>query len=557
MLASRLSESQDKSVLLIEAGPDAPAGEEHPDICDPFPRSLGNPKFRWSNLSAEIGADRGDGAPRVSGPCVQGYGVGGSSNINGMLAYRGTPGDFEEWVTLGASGWGWQDVLPYFNKLERDLDFSNPLHGKTGPMPIRRIAPGEWAPFSKAMGAAAVRRGYSLIEDCNADFRDGVSSSPISSLPERRVSASMAYLTKSVRARPNLAILANALVERLEFCDSRVSGVIASTPTGKRRFRSHETIVSCGGLQSPAVLMRSGIGPAEKLRELGIQVLQDLPGVGRNLRNKPKVDIAVHLKYASQQSSSQRALGQNFLRYSSSIPGCIQHDMSIKFVNKAAWHPLGRRVGGITVCLHQPYSIGRVELASADPAVGPTIRFNVLSDARDFDRLAQGLKMGFELLNDQEVVPLRNQVFLPQAKIVGHLNNPTPLNWLKAWLLSSFMRSAALRRVMLNKLTLDPLKLQDDEAALREIVRRHVGLGWHVCGTCKMGSDSDPMAVLDPQCRVRGVDGLRVIDASIYPTAAGEQGMHISVLMVAEKMADAIKAAWRSASAIAAPGIVA
>jgi 5-(hydroxymethyl)furfural/furfural oxidase len=110
---------------------------------------------------------------------------------------------------------------------------------------------------------------------------------------------------------------------------------------------------------------------------------------------------------------------------------------------------------------------------------------------------------------------------------------------------------------MLNKLTLDPLKLQDDEAALREIVRRHVGLGWHVCGTCKMGSDSDPMAVLDPQCRVRGVDGLRVIDASIYPTAAGEQGMHISVLMVAEKMADAIKAAWRSASAIAAPGIVA
>jgi len=447
-------------------------------------------------------------------------------------------------------------VLPYFNKLERDLDFSNSLHGDRGPIPIRRVAPGEWAPFSKAMGAAALRRGYSLIEDCNADFRDGVSSSPISSLPERRVSASMAYLTKSVRSRPTLTILANALVERLEIRDSRVSGVMASTPTGKRRFRSHETIVSCGGLQSPAVLMRSGIGPAAKLHGLGIQVMRDLPGVGRNLRNKPKIDIAVHLKNASQQPLSQRALGQNFLRYSSSIPGCSQHDMSIKFVNKAAWHPLGRRVGGITVCLHQPYSIGSVELASADPAVGPTIRFNVLSDARDFDRLVEGLKIGCELLNDQEVIAQRNEVFLPQAKIVGRLNKPTRSNWLKGWLVSLLLRSPALRRVMLRKLTLNPLKLQDNAAALRDIVRRHVGLGWHVCGTCKMGSDSDPMAVLDPQCRVRGVGGLRVIDASIYPTAAGEQGMHISVLMVAEKMADVIKAAWRGATAtVPASGI--
>jgi 5-(hydroxymethyl)furfural/furfural oxidase len=293
--------------------------------------------------------------------------------------------------------------------------------------------------------------------------------------------------------------------------------------------------------------MRSGIGPADKLRALGIEVIQDLPGIGGNLRNKPKVDIAVHLRAASTQSPNQRGLGQNFLRYTSSVLDCSQHDMSIKFVNKTAWHPLGRRIGGITVCLHQPYSIGSVELASADPTVGPVIRFNVLSDPRDFERLVEGLRIGFDLLSDREVVKLCNEVFLPSGKIVARLNNPTRRSYFQACLLSSLMSSRVLRRAMLKRVTLDLDALLKDNEALRGIVRRHVGLGWHVCGTCKMGADADPMAVLNPQCRVRGVAGLRVVDASIYPTSAGEQGMHISVLMVAEKMADVIKAQWAEA----------
>jgi len=545
VLAGRLSENTDKKILVLEAGPDAPPGHEHPDIRDSFPVSLGNPRFMWQNLIAEIGADLGRGAPRASRPFVQGYGVGGGSNVQGMFAVRGLPEDYDEWRDLGAPGWGWDDVLPYFKKLEHDLDFLGPLHGAEGPIPIRRTPPDEWAPFCKAVSFAIARRGYPAIADYNGEFGEGQSSMPMANFKDRRVSASMAYLPAAVRRRPNLTVVSDTTVERLRFEEGRVSGVTARTASVTREFAGREIILSCGALQTPALLMLSGIGPGENLRAVGVEVVRDVQGVGRNLQNHPKVqDIAVHLPRSSMQPRQQHTLAQNCLRYSSNVEDCGPKDMFIASLNKASWHPLGARIGVIAVAIHKPYSKGVVDLASADPKAPPRIRFNTLSDDRDFKRLVGGLRLALELLRDPDVAAVRNEPFLPQGKIVGRLAKRSTKAWLQALGIASLFDVAPLRRRLLKGLTIDIDALVADEAALRAMVLNRVELSRHVCGTCKMGLPSDPCAVVDTSGRVHGVEGLRVADASVFPTLM-RANTHIPVLMVAEKMADHLKSDWR------------
>jgi 5-(hydroxymethyl)furfural/furfural oxidase len=545
VLAGRLSEVPEKRVLLIEAGPDAPAGQEHADIRDPFPVSYGNPRFCWPGLTAETGADPGNGSPRSSNPYLQGYGVGGGSNINGMAADRGQPEDYDEWRNYGVAGWAWDDVLPYFNKLEWDLDFSGPLHGDSGPMPVRRVRPASWAPFSKAVGQALQRHGYPLIEDFNADFRDGVSSVPMSCLPDQRVSASMAYLTTTVRRRPNLTILTDTVVERLDVGEGHVRGVVARNAAGPRQFRAHEIIVACGALQSPTLLMRSGIGPGQHLRELGIEVIRDLPGVGRNLQNHPVVMLVTHLPRAAMQPLEHRPWQQNHLRYSSKCEACPENDMLIIPFNKVAWHPLGRRIGTLIVYATKAYSKGCVDLVSRDSAIAPRIQFNLLSDSRDFERLVGGVRFALQLLADKDVARVRNEVFLPNGNIIARLSKRSLWNWLQAWVIAKIFDISFLRRTLLKKATLDVRALARDEDALSQFVRQGAQAVYHVCGTCRMGSANDPEAVVDSDCRVLGVDGLRVVDASVFPTVPSGN-THFPVLMVAEKMADQIKAEWRN-----------
>lgn len=540
VLASRLSERPEGQVLLVEAGPDAPPGREHPDILDPLPVSFGNPRFAWAGLQAEVGVDPGDGRPRHSRHFLQGFGVGGGTNINGSIAFRGQPDDYDTWHRMGANGWGWGEVLPYFRRLENDLDCAGPLHGQDGPIVVRRHRPDELAPFSRAVHEALLRQGHRPLDDYNGDFGDGLGMLPMTNRPDRRVSASTAYLTETVRRRPNLHILSGARADRLLFEGGRVTGVQVHTAAGALRLSGRETLVSCGGLFSPALLMRSGIGPGEHLSALGIPVVRDLPGVGARLQNHPKIEIAVHLPARSAQSARQRDLGQNCLRYSSGLDGCLPHDMGMVSINKAAWHALGARIGALGVALYQPHSLGQVQLASADPGVLPRVAFNLLSDERDFTRMSQGLAFAARVLSEPGVRAARHQAFMPQGGLVKKLALRNRRHALLAQAIRCLLDIGPLRQAALGPRALDTQALADDPQALREIVRAHTGLSHHVSGTCRMGREDDPGAVTDSHGRVHGLQGLRVADASLFPVIV-RAGMYLPVMMVAEKLAEHIR----------------
>lgn len=549
VLASRLSEESNKQILLVEAGPDAAApGAEHPDVLDPFAVvAAHNTAFHWPGLLAETGVDRGDGASRATTPYVQGYGIGGASNINGMGVDRGQPGDYEEWRELGAEGWGWEEVLPYFKKVEHDLDFQDlsttSMHGHCGPMPVRRLPRSRWAPFAASIGEALQRRGLPFLADYLTDFRDGFSAAPTNCLPERRVSASMAYLTQSVRCRRNLRILANARVDHLSIEDRRADGVFVKVAGVTTLIRGRQIIVSCGAIQSPALLMRSGIGPREQLTRHGIEVLQDLPGVGANLQNHPSITLIAYLPREAAQPANNPAFLQNWARFSSNYSRCVQNDMHLMAFNKCDWHALGARVGALAVTVLKSYSSGRVELSSADAGESPRVIFNALSDSRDFERLVTGLRFALELLSDPAVMRMRRQLFVPNGRLVATLSRRNLWNAFKARVIAWMLDRAPLRHLLLARSRIDPTKLLSDEKALREFVRTHVQLQYHVCGTCRMGRTADANAVVDSVGRVHGVQALRLADASIFPTIPRGY-THFIVLMAAEKIADDIRSDW-------------
>lgn len=553
VLASRLSEEPDRNVLLIEAGPDPAApGMEHPDVLDPFCLiASANPTFHWPGLTAVIGANGSVGPAPAPSPYIQGYGVGGASNINGMGADRGIPGDYDEWCAQGAKGWSWADVLPYFKKLEHDLDFSagepSAMHGRNGPMPIRRLPRSRWGPFAEAVADALERRGFPFVEDYMADFRDGFSSVPTNCLPDRRVSAAMAYLTRQVRQRPNLKILDNTRVDRISLAENRANGVFTYSDGVTSLVSGRHIIVACGAIQSPALLMRSGLGPAGHLAKHRIQIVKDLPGVGANLQNHPHITLTTYLSRKAAQPTDNVAFLQNWLRYSSNHGGCERNDMHLMVFNKCAWHRLGERVGAVVVSVLRPYSKGRVELSSAEPSSAPRVDFNTLSDSRDCDRLVSGLRFALELLGDRSVTKIRHQVFFPNPRLVSSLSKRTSWNRLKAQAIASILDRAPVRRTLLAPSRIDVDALMAEQASLREFVRNQAQQQYHGCGTCRMGHASDAEAVVDNAGRVHGVHALWVVDASIFPMIPRGY-THFIVLMAAEKLADAIKSQLRTAA---------
>jgi 5-(hydroxymethyl)furfural/furfural oxidase len=542
VLANRLSARSSTRVLLLEAGLDTPPGREPADVLDTYATSYYNDAYFWPDL--KVHWRRKDNSPPMS--FLQGRIMGGGSSVMGMVAYRGTPDDYAEWGAHGAAGWGWADVLPYFRKLEHEMDFTGELHGRDGPVPIRRTKPEDWAPLSKAVYAFAQERQIPFIADMNADFRDGYGAVPMSNWPHKRASAAICYLDMAVRARSNLTIVNGAIATGLLFDGRRVVGVTARIEGKERELRGREIILSAGGVHSPAFLMRSGIGPAGRLRELGIEVRADLPGVGENLSNHAIIFIGLLQHRNQRQAKSVRPHPMTALRYSSGVAGAPPTDMYINVQCKTSWSPLGFRVANLAPTLLKPMARGRVSLTARD-AAPPLVEFNFTGHELDLQRLMQGFRRAVEILAHEKVRAMSGVTFpVKFDDRLRRLNRITTANRIQSAIIAALIdlvpplagpifSTLADRRV-------DLATLVEDDAALAEHIRQNVAGMFHPVGTCRMGAAGDRHAVVDPAGCVRGVGGLRVVDASIMPTVT-RGNTNIPTLMVAEKISDEIVSA--------------
>ena len=546
VMANRLSAISTNHVLLCEAGQDTPDGKVPPEILDSYPgTAYFDPRFHWQELRVHtevISHNRPEERPALR-KYEQARVLGGGSSINGQLANRGAPTDYDEWEAKGAQGWNWNAVLPYFKKVERDMDFDGPWHGKDGRIPVRRILPENWCGHAKAAAQAFKEAGYEFIEDQNGEYKDGYFPITISNLYDRRVSAAIGYLDNGTRRRPNLTISAETQVSELLFEGTRCVGVRALVKGRDTEFRANEVIVSSGAIHSPAHLLRAGIGPAGQLRDLGIEVRANRPGVGQRLMDHPSVSVSSFMKPEARLNGQTRRHILLALRYSSGIDGVAPGDMFVAVVSKSAWHAVGEQIASQLVCVYKTLSeTGQVRLASRDWRAEPIVEFNLLSDRRDLERLMDG----FRRLGAMHMsAALREAVSDPfpasysdRVRQIGVVNDKN--RRLTAFVARLMDGPEWLRRWIMDRYIIEGFRfdqLMTDDEALESFIRK-AGIGvWHATCTCRMGADDDPMAVTDNQGRVRGVSGLRVVDASLFP-AVPCANTNFPTLMTAEKISD-------------------
>jgi 5-(hydroxymethyl)furfural/furfural oxidase len=544
VLANRLSARSTQRVLLLEAGPDTPPGREPEDVLDTYATSYYNDAYFWPGL--KVHWRRKDNSPPVA--FLQGRIMGGGSSVMGMVAYRGTPDDYAEWGALGAEGWSWDDVLPFYRKLEHDLDFDGQLHGNDGPVPIRRTPPLDWAPLSKAVHAFAQERQIPFIADMNGDFRDGYGAVPMSNWRDKRASSAICYLDASVRARGNLSIINGASATGFTFEGGRVTGIAARIGGEQRQFRAREVILSTGGIHSPAFLLRSGIGPPAHLRALGIEVRAALAGVGENLSNHAIVFVGLLQHAGARQARSLRPHPMTAFRYSSGLPGAPRADMYINVQCKTSWSPLGLQIANLAPTLLKPMARGRVTLPARD-AQYPCVELNFTGEEIDLRRFMAGFRRAVEILAHEKVRAMSGITFpVKFTDRLRRLNRITAANRLNSALIARLIDWVPpLAGPILSALAdrrIDLKTLVEDDDALAQHIRDNVAGTFHPVGTCRMGRADDPGAVVDAAGRVHGIFGLRVVDASIMPTVT-RGNTNIPTIMVAEKISAAIIEAVR------------
>ena len=503
VLAYRLSENTETSVLLIEAGPQDKSWLIH--MPRGYLRTHRDPRLMWHfPVSA---ADRG--------PLIAGKIIGGTSSINSMLYVRGQPKDYDDWAAAGATGWSWRDIAPCFKKMEdHELDESE-TRGAGGPLHISCSRNG--GPVREAIIRAGVAVGLPRRDDLNGIDQEGIGYFPITIQGGRRVSAADAFLAPAIKKRPNLTITTGTFATRIIFEGTRAVGIMAITNGRYQEFRAEKEVILCAGaLQSPKVLQLSGIGPADHLRMLKIRVVCDSPGVGANLRDHWGLRLRYRLLRASGHSPPLRGarFWMSALRYLVFRTGFLSTAASelgafIKAM-PGAFRPDAELLIGIpgpspidsvpalqcTVHLLRPESQGTVMIRSDDPAAPPEIHANFLS--ADYDR-----------------------------KLTVHM-----IRYAR-----DLLRQPMLREYLGGEIFPGHSCSSDEE--IINVCRRFGGQACHYAGTCHMGQDS--LAVVDPMLRVRGVSGLRVVDCSIMPTLVSGN-TNGPVMAIAWRAADLILA---------------
>jgi choline dehydrogenase len=476
-----LTEKGDREVVVIEAGPDYLPENLPFDLRDGTRNSMRDHDWSYRHkpsLSAMVS------------PLPRGRVVGGSSAVNTCIALRGQPEDYDEWAALGLSEWSFDACLPAFRRLERDLDFpSADYHGGSGPLPIRRHTRDELVPFQAAFMDACEELGLPSCPDSNSPGQVGFGPHAMNKLEGRRISAAEAYLTPDVRRRPNLRILPNTLVRRVLFEQKRACGVEVDGGNGIERIEASSVILSGGALNTPGILLRSGVGPDREVRRLAVEPVFDSPAVGRRLLDHPGTGVFVFARNKLRLDRSAPIV-QTVLRYSSGLcdnrADVLLQPVSFCMILK------GLPMYALVAMVGKPRGHGTMRYPDADPRSSPSIESHFFEDAQDRAIGRDALARCFEFL---------------RTKAISEMGFP---------LLPPFARGAS---------------------TLEKLVPFFCDSGYHPCGTVPMGSVFGERAAVDGRGKVYGVEGLHVVDASVMPTVPSSN-IHLPTLMIAERMAE-------------------
>ncbi len=500
-LAARLSEDPSRRVLLLEAGrdwrsADAPHALRSANIIPFMYDPAHQAEWQWPKLMSRRTAVQ---EPRFY---WRGRALGGSSTVNAQIAIRGVPAAFDGWVEAGCEGWSAADVMPLFDLIEDDSTFgTEPGRRHGGPLPVYRAPPDQWGAVDLALRDAALACGYKWKDDLNAPAGEGISCNPINSRDGHRVTTNDAYL-EPARGRPNLDIRGGALVDRVLFEGTRATGVRVRFDSGPwQEIAGREVVLSAGAIHSPAILLRSGIGDAAQLRSLGIPVRHDQPSVGRHLMDHPIVRASVPLKPAYRAHGTDARHTNCCVTYSSHLAGGGERDMIfIAYNHRTLAGPEPAPQGAIGAALYEAFSRGELHLAASDPEIDPVVEENMLSDPRDRLRMRDAVRRLARLAAHPAVTAIGEDI---------RFGN-TPLTPAEA------------------------AALPDDD--LDALMLEEAGDIQHAAGTCHMTAYEDPRGVVDPALNVRGVQGLRVCDASVMP-ADCRANLHFTCVMIGENLA--------------------
>lgn len=482
VLARRLSENGNHQVLLLEAG-HSYTSDSYPEIIakSDIVGAMGNPEFEWGYKAQADYIDHPIGA-------VRGKVLGGSSGVNGAVAIRARDTDFQRW---NLPGWSFEQMLPWFKKLESHSGGASVLHGHDGPLPVHQLQPEDVTPMQRAFIEAVVSNGFQVIDDFDGPQANGVGPYSMNVVNGVRVNTGMAYLTDEVRARCNLHIRPDTMVDKVLFEDKRATGVRLADG---EILRADEVILCAGTYGSAAILLRSGVGPADDLKHLQIPLVANLP-VGQHLVDHPFYYNAYSAR-PEQLGSQSPAIGAKLWTHSSTAQ-FGELDLHITATHLFPHDQSPTKVGFVlAVALTRPLSTGRVTLVSRDPLVAPKIDLNFLAEEHDRQRLLEGIRL---------------------SRKIG-ASSP----------LDSLIHSE-----------LNPGAGNDSDEALLASVRASLDTYHHPTSTAPMGQEGDPRAVVNLEGMVWGLKGLRVVDASIFPDVPSA-AINLTVIATAEKIANAI-----------------